>query len=239
MKRIGTYQWCGIDDFLADELNDLDRKITQSKKAEQERVSQMPPSERFLMLAKQRFIKPKLYEIIPADDFFQIGNWTLVEIVKMNLDDVKDAGQFMIFLQSLYVVDAARGNGEGKRAIEQIKQISEDTGCAVALFAKSFGFSRDGYLLNAFQTFEELKKYSLEEKWPVLYLHELDCRFFYEQCGFHNLCLYESWVYKRPKEQDLPFDNQFVYLPSTMDRECRGQLDNRLNRNMCEFCNRI
>ena len=239
MKRIGISQWSGVDDFLFDPLSDLDRKITQSKKAEQERISRMAPSERFLMLAKQRFQKPKLYGIIPAEDFYQIGDWTMVEIVKMDLDDVKDAGQFMIFLQSLYVVDAARGNGEGKRAIEQIKQISEESGCCVALFAKSFALSKEGYLPNAFLTFDELKKASLEEKWPVIYLHELDCRFFYEGCGFQNICLYESWVYKRPKEQDLPFDSQFVYLPSTMDRECRGQLDNRLNRNMCEFCNRI
>ena len=239
MKRIGTYQWCGIDDFLADELNDLDRKITQSKKAEQERISRMAPSERFLMLAKQRFQKPKLYGIIPADDFFQIGDFTMIEIVKMDLDDVKDAGQFMIFLQSLYVVDAARGNGEGKRAIEQIKQISEESGCCVALFAKSFALSKEGYLPNAFQTFEELKKASLEEKWPVIYLHELDCRFFYEGCGFQNICLYESWVYKRPKEQDLPFDSQFVYLPSSLDKDCRRQLENRLNRTLSDFCNRI
>ena len=238
MKRIGTYQWCGIDDFLADELNDLDRKITQSKKAEQERISRMAPSERFLMLAKQRFQKPKLYGIIPADDFFQI-DFTMIEIVKMDLDDVKDAGQFMIFLQSLYVVDAARGNGEGKRAIEQIKQISEETGCVVALFARSFGFSRDGYLPNAFQTFEELKKYSLEEKWPVIYLPELDCRFFYEGCGFQNMCLYDAWIYKRSKEQDLPFDSQFAYVPSTLNKECRGQLENRLNRTLSDFCNRI
>ena len=239
MKRIGINQWgAGIDPFLADTLNEFEQKTTQSRKAEQERMSRMAPSEKFLMLAKQRFKNPRLYGIIPAEDFYQIG-MTMIEIVKMNLDDVKDAGQFMIFLQSLYVVDAARGNGEGKRAIEQIKQISEESGCCVALFARSFALSKEGYLPNAFLTFDELKKASLEEKWPVIYLHELDCRFFYEGCGFQNICLYESWVYKRPKEQDLPFDSQFVYLPSTMDRECRGQLDNRLNRNMCEFCNRI
>lgn len=239
MKRIGISQWSGVDDFLADTLTELDRKITQSRKVEQERISRMAPSERFLTLAKQRFQKPKLYGIIPAADFFQIGEMTLVEIVKMDLDDVKDAGQFMIFLQSLYVVDAARGNGEGKRAIEQIKQISEETGCVVALFARSFGFSRDGYLPNAFQTFEELKKYSLEEKWPVIYLPELDCRFFYEGCGFQNMCLYDAWIYKRSKEQDLPFDSQFAYVPSTCNKECRGQLENRLNRTLSDFCNRI
>ena len=239
MKRIGISQWSGVDDFLADTLTELDRKITQSRKAEQERMSRMAPSERFLMLAKQRFQKPKLYGVVPAADFFQIGEFTIIEIVKMNLDDVKDAGQFMIFLQSLYVVDAARGNGEGKRAIEQIKQISEETGCVVALFARSFGFSRDGYLPNAFQTFEELKKYSLEEKWPVIYLPELDCRFFYEGCGFQNMCLYDAWIYKRSKEQDLPFDSQFAYVPSTLNKECRGQLENRLNRTLSDFCNRI
>ena len=238
MKRIGINHWTGVDDFLTDELNDLDRKITQSRKAEQERISRMAPSERFLMLAKQRFKNPRLYGIIPAEDFYQIG-MTMVEIVKMDLDDVKDAGQFMIFLQSLYVVDAARGNGEGKRAIEQIKQISEESKCCVALFARSFALSKEGYLPNAFQTFEELKNASLVEKWPVIYLHELDCRFFYEGCGFQNICLYESWVYKRPKEQDLPFDSQFVYIPSSLDKECRRELDNRLNRNTCEFCNRI
>ena len=240
MKRIGINQWgAGIDPFLADTLNEFEQKTTQSRKAEQERISRMPPSERFLMLAKQRFQKPKLYGIIPADDFFQIGDFTMIEIVKMDLDDVKDAGQFMIFLQSLYVVDAARGNGEGKRAIEQIKQISEESGCCVALFARSFAFSKEGYLPNAFQTFEELKKASLEEKWPVIYLHELDCRFFYEGCGFQNICLYESWVYKRPKEQDLPFDSQFVYVPSSMNPAWRKQIEHRLNRELCEFCNRI
>ncbi len=164
---------------------------------------------------------------------------TMIEIVKMDLDDVKDAGRFMIFLQSLYVVDAARGNGEGKRAIEQIKQISEESKCCVALFARSFALSKEGYLPNAFQTLDELRKAALEERWPVIYLHELDCRFFYEQCGFQNFCLYESWVYKRPKEQDLPFDSQFVYVPSSMNPAWRKQIEHRLNRDQCEFCNRI
>ena len=242
MKRIGINQWAGIDPFLADTLSEFELKTTQSRKAEQERISRMPPSERFLMLAKQRFQKPRLYGIIPADDFFQIGDFTMIEIVKMDLDDVKDAGQFMIFLQSLYVVDAARGNGEGKRAIEQIKQISEETGCVIALFAQSFALSKEGYLPNAFQTFEELKNASLVEKWPVIYLPEWDrdcLRFFYKGCGFQNMCLYDAWIYKRSKEQDLPFDSQFAFVPSTLNKECRGQLENRLNRTLSDFCNRI
>jgi hypothetical protein len=52
------------------------------------------------------------------------------------------------------------------------------------------------------------------------------------------MCIYDSQVYKRPKEDDLPFDSQFVYLPSSMDAEWRSQIEHRLNRDLCEFCSR-
>ena len=144
-------------------------------------------------------------------------------------------------LQSIYVVDTARGRGEGRRSIEQIKQLADECGCGVSLFAKSFAFSRDGHLPFALQTFEELRKASLEEEWPIVYLPEwdIDClRFFYEGCGFQNMCLYDSWVYNRPKEEDLPFDRHFAYLPKSMDPRWRSQIENRLNPELCRFCNR-
>lgn len=144
-------------------------------------------------------------------------------------------------LQSLYVVDAARGKGEGRRSIEQIKKVADECGCGVTLFARSFAFSRGGNLPNALQTFEELRTASLEEQWPIVYLPEWDSeclRFFYEGCGFRNMCLYDSWIYNRPKEEDLPFDSQFAYLPASMDDRWRSQIEQRLNRNLCEFCNR-
>jgi len=241
MRRIGVNAWVGIDPFIAHRLNEFEKWTTQSRNAEQERLSRLTPSERFLRLANQRFRKPKLFGIAPAEDFWQVGDWTMVELRKVALDDAKDSGQFLIHLQSLYVVDSARGKGEGKKSIEQIKQIADECGCGVTLFAKSFAFSKEGRLPNALQTFEELRRSSLEEKWPVIYLPEwdIDClRFFYEGCGFHNMCLYDSWVYKRPKEEDLPFKSQFVYLPVSMEPEWRSQIANRLNPELCKFCNR-
>lgn len=241
MKSIGVNQWAGVDPATAEMMADVERWAKQSQKAEQERLSRMPPSEKFLRLVNKRFQKPKLFDIAPAKDFWRIGDWTLVEICRISLEDVIDAGSFLIQLQSLYVVDMERGRGEGKRSIEQIKQIADECGCGVTLFAKSFAFSKEGHLPNALQTFEELRQASLEEEWPVIYLPEwdIDClRFFYEGCGFRNMCLYDSWVYKRPKEEDVPFDSQFVYLPASMDPACRRQIEHRLNRNLCEFCNR-
>ena len=241
MKCIGVNQWAGVDPATAEMMAELEQWAKQSQKAEQERLSRMPPSERFLGLANERFRRPKFFGIAPVEGYWQIGDWTLAEIRRIVLDDAKDAGKFLIHLQSLYVVDSARGKGEGKRSIEQIKQIADECGCGVTLFAKSFAFSKEGHLPNALQTFEELRQASLEEEWPVIYLPEwdIDClRFFYEGCGFRNMCLYDSWVYKRPKEEDLPFKSQFVYLPASMDPVCRRQIEHRLNPNLCKFCNR-
>jgi GNAT superfamily N-acetyltransferase len=241
MKCIGVNQWTGVDPATAEMIAELGQWAKHSQKAEQERLSRMPPSERFLRLASERFQRPKIFGIAPIEGYWRIGDWALAEIRKISLDDAKDSGRFLIHLQSLYVVDAARGSGEGKRAIEQIKEIADECGCGVTLFAKSFAFSREGHIPNALQTFEELRQAALEEKWPVLYLPEWDIeclRFFYEGCGFQNMCLYDSWVYQRPKEEDLPFDSQFVYLPNSLNPAWRSQIEHRLNRDICKFCNR-
>lgn len=241
MKCIGVDQWAGVDPATAEMIAELNQWAKHSKKAEKERFERMPPSEKFLRLANERFQKPKLFGIAPADGYWRIGDWTLAEFRKMVLDDAEDSEKFLIHLQSLYVVDSARGKGEGKRSIEMIKQIADECGCGVTLFAKSFAFSKEGHLPNALQTFEELRRASLEEEWPVIYLPEWDIeclRVFYEGCGFRNMCLYDSRVYARAKEEDFQFDSQFAYLPKSMDPDLRRRIENRLNPDLCKFCNR-
>jgi GNAT superfamily N-acetyltransferase len=241
MKCIGVNQWAGADPWFGEIVSDLEQRAARARQLGSDQWKRMSPSEKFFKLANDRFESPKLFGIAPVKGYWQIGDWTLAEINPMTLHDAADSSKYLVHLQSIYVVDTARGQGEGKRALEQIKQLAEECGCGVTLFAKSFAFSRDGGLSFALQTFEELRKASLEEKWPIIYLPEWDIeclRFFYEGCGFQNMCLYESWVYKRPKEEDLPFKSQFVYLPSSMNPAWRRQIEHRLNRDLCEFCNR-
>ena len=241
MKKIGVNQWVGADPWFADTVRDLQQQAERTRQAETERWRRMSPSDKFFHLANDRFENPRLFGIAPVKGYWQIGDWTLAEISPVSLEDARDSKRCLVHLQSLYVVDMARGKGEGKRSIEEIKKIADECGCGVTLFAKSFAFSRDGDLPFALQTFEELRKASLEEKWPIIYLPEWDIeclRFFYEGCGFQNMCLYDSWVFKRPKEEDLPFKSQFVYLPISMDPVWRHQIEHRLNRDLCEFCNR-
>jgi GNAT superfamily N-acetyltransferase len=241
MKCIGVDQWTGVDPATAEIIAELGQWARHSQKADKERFERMPPSGKFFRLADDRFQKLKLFGIAPADGYWRIGDWTLAEFRKIVLNDANESEKFLIHLQSLYVVDSARGNGEGKRSIEMIKQMAEECGCGVTLFARSFALGKDGHRTNALQTFEELRQASLEEKWPVIYLPEWDTeclRFFYGACGFQNMCLYDSWVLSRPKEEDLSFDSQFVYLPTSMNPAWRKQIEYRLKRNECEFCKR-
>lgn len=241
MRCIGVNQWAGADPWLADVVHDLEQQAARAHQAEKDRWARMPPSDKFCQLAKERFQVPKLYGIAPVQGYWQIGEWTLAEINPIVLHDAADSSKFLVHLQSLYVVDAARGQGEGKRALEQIKQLADQCGCGVTLFAKSFALSRDGERPNAVQTFAELVQAVLEEVWPIVYQPDwdIDClRFFYQSSGWQNLCLYGPWVYGRPREDDLPFDRQFAYLPNSMDPQWRSQIEKRLNPDLCSFCTR-
>ena len=241
MKRIGTNQWAGPDAWMAEAAHELHQEAQRAQRRAADRWETRTPSERFFELAGQRFVVPQLFGVAPVKWHYQIGDWTLAEIRHVALHDATDSSSYMVHLQSLYVVDAVRGKGEGKRAVEALKQLAEDCGCAVTLFAKSFAFSKDEDLPNAVETFDELVHASLEEMWPVVYQPEwdIDClRFFYESCGLTNICLYGPWVYQRPKEEDLPFDRHFIYMPQSMDAGHRSQLANRLNPGICEYCNR-
>ena len=80
-----------------------------------------------------------------------------------------------------------------------------------------------------------------DDKWDVLYhrdsQHELT-KVFYHSSGFVNMCLYDEWVYRRDKGEDLPFEQQFAYLPASLRPEYRKQIEWRLNKEGCEYCNR-
>jgi len=201
----------------------------------------MTPRQRFNELAKQRFTQPKLFGLLSPDGLWRIGDHTIAEFSELALSDVKDSSKFLMHLQSLYVVDTQRGRGEGIRAIEMIKEIADEAGCGVTLFARAFGFSKDGLLPHALTSYQDLWEASVIQRWPVVYLPKWDAaclRFFYESRGFRNMCLYDEAVYGRRKDEDQPIESQFAYLPGSLEEKWLKQIGYRLNRDLCEFCNR-
>jgi len=241
MKCIGVNQWAGVDPATARILCDLEGEATRMRLTKERCRRRMAPSERFLSLAEERFVKPRRFGVAPVPGLWGIGDWAVAEFNEISFCDLRDAGRFLIHLQGFYIVDGARGQGEGKRAIEQIKQLADESGCGVTLFARPFAYSRDGVMPNAVETFEELVRVTIDKDWAVVYLPQWEAevlRGFYEGCGFQNMCLYDSRVLERPKEADMPFESQFVYLPNSLEPAWRRSLQTRLNRELCEFCNR-
>lgn len=241
MRCIGINQWAGVEPWLADEITVFEERAAERIRAENERWASMMPRAKFMELAKQRFTKPKLFGVLPTDGLWRIGDYTLVEFSELVLSDATDSESFLVHLQSLYVVDTERGRGEGRRAIEMIKGIADAAGCGVTLFARAFGFSKDSVRPHALISYDDLWEAAVVQQWPVIYLPKWDAeclRFFYECCGFTNMCLYDNAVFGRPKDRDQPFESQFAYLPSSLEPRWLNQIGHRLNRDLCEFCNR-
>jgi hypothetical protein len=122
-----------------------------------------------------------------------------------------------------------------------LTEIAEESGCVNDLLCNPFVWSCDGGNNYAMESFEQLWDVVFDESWDVLYHRDLQkemTRFFYHRSGFVNMCLYDKWVYERDKNDDLPFEQQFAYIPSTLNGEYRQQLDDRVRIGACDFCNR-
>jgi len=239
MKCIGIEQWAGLEPNWVSELVRLEHLTTNHGLTGSTPKKTTDPSERFYRLANERFQRPLRFGIGPMKGHWKIGDWTLAEFQPVHFSDVASATEFLVQLRTLYVVDTARGLGEGTAALSRITELAEETGCGVTLFASAFGLSRDGVLPYAVETFEELWRASVEQCWPIVYLPKWDIdslRHFYTARGFRNMCLYDKRVFERPEELCLPFASQFVYLPDSMDLSCRRSIEHRLNLGMCEFC---
>jgi GNAT superfamily N-acetyltransferase len=237
MRPIGVNQWAGLEPAFAESLVYLQKQLAKS----QQTGAEKNPSDAFFRLANKHLERPRRYGVGPVEGYWKVGSSTLVEFTRIALSDVDESERFLVHLQTLYVVDADRGKGEGKRVLDKIKELAEEAGCGVTLFATAFALSRDGELPYAVESFDDLWKAACEEVWPVVYLPKWDeecLRFFYESSGFRNMCLYDPWVFDRPKENDQPFESQFAFLPESLKPLWRSRLTSRLNKSMCDFCNR-
>lgn len=238
MRQIGPNLFVGDDPYFCLQAAEI---VQEGRRRELDRLRE-PPSDKFLGLLNQRTTKPKRYGFLVDHSYFRFGEHTLISVLKTKgLSGVPDCEKFMCHLENIYVVDVARGQGHGKACIDMLTDIAEETGCVLDLFCNPFVWSCDGGNKYAIESFEQLWEVVFDERWDVLYHRDMQSeltKFFYARSGFINLCLYDEWVYKRDKSEDLPFEQQFAYLPSTLISAYKNQLLNRLSREGCEFCNR-
>ncbi len=242
MRQIGPNLFVGDDPYfclLAAELSQeserkrLDRLLESRKRS---------PSDTFFSLLNEKTTKPKRFGFVVDHDYFRFGDDTLISIYKVNgLTGVPDCDKFVCLLESIYVLDGSRGAGSGTGCMDMLTDIAEKAGCVIGLFCNPFVWSCDGRNHYAMESFDQLWQVVFDPRWQVLYHRDSQrelTKFFYTRSGFVNMCLYDEWVYKRKKSEDLPFEQQFAYLPSTLRPEYRKQLEGRLKKDGCDFCNR-
>lgn len=239
MKQIGPNQFVGDDPYFCLMAAEFEGESRRRGIQADLRC----PSEKFFSLLGERTDKPKRFGFLVDHNYFRFGEHTLISVQKTRgLSGVPNCESFMCQLESIYVVDTARGQGNGTACIDMITEIAEQSGCVVDLFCNPFVWSRDGSSKYAIESFEQLWEIISDDKWDILYHRDSQkelTKFFYARSGFVNICLYDKWVYGRDKSEDLPFEQQFAFLPSTLRPEYRRQLNSRLSRQGCEFCNRL
>jgi len=243
VKQIGPSLFVGDDPYICWQAAEIVEESRRRNLDREIRAKCQPPSDRFLSLLNERTTKPKKYGFVVDHPYFRFGDDTLISLHKTDgLTGVPDGKKFMVHLESIYVVDVARGSGSGTRCMDMLTEIAEQAGCVVDLFCNPFVWSCDGRNHYAMESFEQLWNVVFDDKWDVLYHRDTQyelTKFFYRRSGFVNMCLYDEWVYQRDKSEDLPFEQQFVYLPTSLKPEYRQQLEMRLKNDGCEFCNRL
>jgi GNAT superfamily N-acetyltransferase len=242
VKQVGPNKFVGDDPYFCQIAAEIAYESQRRRFNECLITKTLSPVDRFFSLLKERTKRPKRYGFLVGHNYFRFGEHTLISVQKTkNLSGVPDCNMFMCQLESIYVVDVARGQGCGTECIKMLSEIAEESGCVIELFCNPFGWSCDGKNMYAMESFEQLWNVVFDEKWDVVYDRDFQkelTKFFYERSGFVNICLYDQWVYERDKSEDLPFEQQFAYLPFSLKPEYRKQLDGRLKKEACEFCNR-
>lgn len=237
MKQIGVNQFHGFSAGEAATITHLNQIGARRRREEVYEVRNLSPARRFSHVAKKRLYQPFAHR---WPNFYQIGE-ALIEMhgVEGNCwSDIKDAGDFIWLLRSLYVVDSERGKGYGRRAIDKLKEIAEDTQSILILFVAKFGFAKDGIHPSVFMSMKELIDASLVEAWEVSYFPDYEnelVSFFYDGCGLKNCCLANECSRYGEKSGEH-WREHFCYVPQSIAPEHLAEFRHRLNPELCDLC---
>lgn len=243
MRQIGVNQFAGEHPAIMEAMNEIHVEIAKAKVHRQEQFNKKTPAEKFLHLLNEKAEKPRAWNFDVQHHYWKVGNHTLIEIFPdEELKDIENGKDFLLHLNLLYVCDIHRGTGEGRKTMELLKQLSEDSGSVLTLVAAPFGYapldSDNPYSRN---TWNELWQTVVDDEWEIVYLPSIEkelMTFFYKTAGLTNICLATEKDVDDEGKPEREGKNHFCHLPSSLDQKHRDKLEYRLNLDLCSWCKR-
>ena len=239
MKQLGPNLWYGEREMVHNYRlfrSWLDQK-EQEEKAELERKT---PSARYWHFARKDWDRP-WKNIAGMKNYFRMQEYGLLElewVKQKSFPDLKNCQDFLVQIRSIYVVDLHQGKGVGRKILDDIKEVSEKSCCAVILFVCPFGFDSGNGLEMGISSWEELERVAFQEEREIIYKPKSftgSISEFYRKAGFQNICL--RGPDSAPLEGEIdPTKYEFVYLPKTISREHKEQLGDRLRIQLSKYC---
>lgn len=233
MRCLGEGRYAGVSPAEAACLRDMEKMFRASSREAKCGRANARPSERFLQLAGRRCGSHPLFPRNRRVVSCRVAEYALVEFSLHEKDDFPDVPcftDFVVHLQSLYVQDDRRGCGVGERVLQEVKDLATEAGCVVTVVPRSFSFSKEGIVGNAFTSFDDLCRAAYWDCWEVIYGSEFDTRllqFFYEGCGMRAI---ELGCFSRGGGgafKGRPVDG-CCFVPDSLALEYHGLLDGRL-----------
>lgn len=235
MKQIGINQFTGPPD-IAQAMVEMTDYFKQKSSQRQSGIYNSTPAEAFWKLSRNDWNRP-LSNSYP--NYYRLEKYGLLELDRFIQEDycvdIPNMNDWVIVLRSLMVVDLYQGKGIGRRILDKVKDLADETSCCVALYVHPFGLAKDGISRSGFCSFEELLTACLIEEWEVVYHPEYEMKSvaeFYKQAGFKNICFGIDKEHENPEA----WKYYYIYVPPGLNYKYRESLQYRLNIESCEFC---
>jgi GNAT superfamily N-acetyltransferase len=235
MKQLGPTLWHGEHDLIRAMWKNQDILESQRIKKEAELIG-LDPSDKYWRIIRDEWKRPWRYRegrYGSFHNFFRLREYGLAVLQPVDQEtfpDIDECNRFLIQLKSLYIVDSKRGKGIGREILNDMKAVSDRSGCGIILYVAPFGFDAGNETVMGMRNWEELEKAAVFEERDILYYSKKaygSVATFYEDSGFIHMRLDSPKSSPESKKEIRDF--HFAYLPGSLEKRYRDRLKDRLN----------
>ena len=208
-----------------------------SREAERDRYrwyNTTTANQRFKELLQRNNTGCTAHKMWRLEDTYVWDSKVVFSIEQGNFTDCELSHNYLWYLNKFYVRNDLRMKGIGTRFLNQLKSWADNAGIIFCFLAHGYGFSKiEGQgpyyldkIADIIDCFYDDKIVDADRE-----NHDL-LRFFYQNGGFQNGCIYDDNF-----RNDHPISDQFFYIGKNVDHKYKQEIRYRLgNETNCEYC---